>query len=277
MLPIPTPRWWKILASRPTLGAFLALLLTLVISRGAAAADETAYFTAEKIAAMRNEASGLLSVTREGPQGWSKSSLDVTKVLRVFPALKLREGFTLRAYEYKVGGNGNGVVWGMPADSLFPEVKDCPTLDDQRHTPKPLDALDDVMEALSGDDTAEAYLQASILRRQLKEFGAMWHGISWGTHHVIDSDPMAGPREQPGGPMTKPRGSPKDWKWREPATGDWRVHVKLETDRAVVTFYTFSGYRRETITRHVDQYRRGKFRAHVEEKAIAEGLPGYVF
>jgi hypothetical protein len=276
----PSPYWKyssKKAAVRPSPRRLLVVLLILCGAVGSAVADEPTYFTAEKLTAIRAEARGSVAVGREGAQGWSKSSLDVTKVLRAFPALKLRGGFTLHAYEFKAGGNGNGVVWGMPVDAAFPEAKDCPTLDDPRHTPKPLDALDDVMEAMTGDDTAEAYMQASILRRQLKEFGAMWHGVSWGTHRIVDSDPMAGPRERPGGPMLNPRGSPKDWKWHEPGPGDWRPNVKLEAERAIVTFYTFSGYRRETITRHVDEYRRGKFRARVEEKAIAEGLPGYVF
>jgi hypothetical protein len=265
------------LAAKTATASILFAAWMIVGAASPLVGGETTYYSAEKVAAMREEAGGLVKVPREGPDGWSNSSVDPAKVLGAFPALKLREGFTLRAYEFKAGGNGNGVVWALPADAPFPEPKDCATLDDPRKTPKPLDALDDVLEAVAGSDTPDAYLQASLLRRQLKEFGAIWHGLSWSTHHVVDADPAAGPREQPGGPMTKPRSSSKDWKWHEPAPADWRPRVALEADRAVVTFYTFTGYRRETITRHVDEYRRGKYRARVEAKAIAEGLPGYVF
>ena len=58
------------------------------------------------------------------PEGWSKSRHDPNKLLDLFKPLRLKDGFVLRAYLFREGGNGNGVVWAMPADAEFPEQKD---------------------------------------------------------------------------------------------------------------------------------------------------------
>jgi hypothetical protein len=41
------------------------------------------------------------------------------------------------------------------------------------------------MDAIPGDGTPESYMEASLLMRELGEFGALWHGRSWGTHEII--------------------------------------------------------------------------------------------
>ena len=51
----------------------------------------------------------------------------------------------------------------------------------------------------------------------------------------------------------------------------------MEKDKVTVVFYTFSGYKKETIYRHTDTYRAGKYRAKVEQAKTAEGPEGYMF
>ena len=46
------------------------------------------------------------------------------------------------------------------------------------------------MLAIEGDDTPWSYLSASLLGRQFKAFGAMWHGESWGTHEILGENPV---------------------------------------------------------------------------------------
>jgi len=235
-------------------------------------------FDAAKVAALRERVMEIATVPENTPDGWSKSQVDPRKLLAEFTALRLREGFTLRAYQFKEEGNGNGFVWAMPIDADFPAPEDCPRLESHfMKAPKPFDALDDVMEAIEGDDTAEAYWQASLLRRELKDFGALWHGIIWGTHNVVDDDPFRGVGTENSDPMRVPQSRPGDWKWLEPRPTDWTPRVMLEPNQVVVTFYTFSGFDKEAIYRHVDIYRRGKYRARTEETKIAEGASGYRF
>jgi hypothetical protein len=247
-------------------------------ARGTPTSGDVARFTAAEIAKLRGRVAEIAMVPESTPEGWSKSKLDPTKLLTVFSALRLREGFTFRAYQFKDEGNGNGFVWAMPVDAEFPAPADCPRLESHfLKAPKPYEALDDAMEAIEGNDTAEAYLQASLLRRELKDFGALWHGVLWGTHHVVDDDPLKGAGAENADPMRTPMSKPEDWKWLEPRPTDWQPRVVLEPDRAVVTFYTYSGFEKEKLFRHIDVYRRGKYRPRVEEAVVAEGPAGYRF
>lgn len=235
-------------------------------------------FTAAPVIALREKIGEALMVPEATPNGWSKSTVDPLKLLAFFPALRLREGFTLRAYQFKEEVNGNGFVWAMPKDAEFPAPEDCPKLESHfLKAPKPYDALDDVMEAIEGNDTAEAYWQASLLRRELKDFGAIWHGYVWLPHVVLDADPLTGPRDENADPMRTPMTPAGEWTWLESKPTDWTPRVVLEPDRVVVTFYTFSGYEKEGLYRHVDVYRRGKYRPRIEEAKIAEGKGGWLF
>lgn len=255
--------------------AFLAAVAVAVSALQAVAA-EVVRFSAADAALLREKAAKLVAVPEMTPVGWSKSRVDPTQLLTLFPALRLRRGFTLRAYQFKEEANGNGFVWGMPVDAEFPAPEDCPRLESHfLKAPKPFDAFDDVMEAIDGDDTAAAYWQASLLRRELKDFGAMWHGIVWGTHHVVDADPLARRPAENDDPLKVPLSRAERWKWLEAKPALWTPRVTLEDDRAIVTFYTYSGFEKEGIYRHVDVYRRGKFRARLEDVKIAEGPSGY--
>ena len=56
--------------------------------------------------------------------------------------------------------------------------------------PKPSDALDEFMEAIDGDGKPWSYLCASLLARELAEFGAMWHGCGWSEHAILGENPF---------------------------------------------------------------------------------------
>lgn len=237
---------------------------------------------AAKLNDLRQKAMDLAQLPEglEEPEGWSKSRVDPNRLVTLFAPLRLREGHVLRAYVFREDGNGNGVVWAMPADAEFPEPADCPTLEQHMFkAPKPWDALDDVMQAIEGDGSAWSYLSASLLRRELLEFGALWHGTNWGTHVLLDEDPWK-PGKAVGedtSPLDRPTSQSRQWKWREARPGDWRPRVEISGDRVTVTFYTYSGLNTETIYRHTDTYRLGSYRPRIEQKVVGEGPPGYVF
>jgi hypothetical protein len=216
---------------------------------------------------------------RPEPQGWSKSRVDPGQLVEIFKPLRLRTGYVLRAYVFREEGNGNGVVWALPADAEFPAPQDCPTLESHMlKAPKPSDALDDAMEAIEGDGSAWSYMAASLLRRELLEFGALWHGCRWNTHFVLGEDPWkAGPPKEGDSPMEHPTSSVEQWKWLETRPTDWRPQVRMEGDRVSVVFYTYSGLSQEGVFRHTDTYRVGKYRPRTQEKRIGEGPSGYAF
>ena len=234
-------------------------------------------FSAAKIKEAREKAAKSVVVPENTPEGWSKSRVNPTKLVDSFNPLRVRKDFVLRAYVFREEGNGNGVVWALPLNAEFPEPKDCPTLENHlRKAPKPSEALDDVMEAIEGDNSAWSYLAASLLRREFSEFGAVWHGSRWSTHTVLDDDPWKGAKSDDLA-MERPNSEPSKWKWLEDRPKSHAPEVKIEKDHVTVTFYTYSGLTKERIYQHVDTYRPGKYRPKVVEKAIAEGPAGFAF
>lgn len=244
--------------------------------------DTVKRFTAKQIKQWRERAAEISALPEGTPEGWSKSRVDPKKVLDLFPKLRLRKGYVLRAYVYRSDGNSNGFVWALPVDAEYPAPADCPRLESHfLKPPKPFDALDDVMEAIEGDDVPEAYLQASIFRREIREFGAGWHGVRWGFYTVIDANPwQGGAADGDDSPLSRPQSKPQQWKWVGTKPTQWSPEVRFERDRAVVTFYSYTplvGHlddnkiEKERIIFHTDTYRRGKFRPLVVEKKIAEG------
>ncbi|HWA98736.1 MAG TPA: hypothetical protein VG713_09600 [Pirellulales bacterium] len=256
----------------------LATLIVFILAGSLEGAAGIERYTAAKIAALRAQAEQAKTIPENAPEGWSKSSADPGKLVGVFQPLRLREGFVLRAYQFREDGNGNAFVWALPATAAFPEPQDCPKVANQPFSaPRPPQALDNFMEAIDGDRSAWSYMAASLLRRELREFGAMWHGYNWMTHVVLDDNPLGIPVVGNDDIMQRPSGKPDQWKWLDAEPKAWAPEVSVENDRVLVTFYTYSGLYKQTIYRHVDTYEPGKYLATSEDKAIAEGPPGFAF
>lgn len=244
--------------------------------------DVVKQFTAAEIKQWRKKLNEVSQLPAATPNGWSKSRGDPARLLTVFPELQIRKGFVLRAYVFKEDANSNGFVWALPVDADFPEPDDCPRLEFHfLKPPKPFDALNDMMEAIVGDDSLESYLHASILRRELQEFGGGWHGIKWGMNTVLDDTPWNPPprNQEDAGPMY-PDSMPDEWKWIAPKPENWKPEVRLVKDKAIVTFYSYTPLyveldngeeEKERIIRHTETYRRTNYRPLVVEKKLAEG------
>lgn len=223
---------------------------------------------------LRERAATLAEPSEDGPEGWSISSVDPMKVVAAFGCLSVKEGYALRAYQFRQGGNGNGVVWAMPADAEFPAPERCSRLRKVfLQPPKPPKALPDVMKAIDGDGTPWSYLCASILGRELVEFGAMWHGCSWSTHRLLGSNPMRGDRQEATDDHSL---DPAAWTWHEAEPAEWQPQVTEDGEKMAVAFFTHSGLMPEGIFRHKDTFRKGSYSFKSQQKAIATGHGGYV-
>ena len=106
------------------------------------------------------------------------------QILLAADSLRIKPGYVLRAYQFYEGGNGNAFVYAVPKTEPFPDPQECQARSPSHFLgpPVPPNALPTVAEAIEGDNSPWSYLQASILVRELQEFGAMWHGVTWGTH-----------------------------------------------------------------------------------------------
>jgi hypothetical protein len=232
----------------------------------------TKAFTAKKIAQLRRRTSKAAELPEDVPSGWSKSTVDPMAVLAVFKPLRTKEGYTLRAYQFREGGNGNGFVWAMPVDAEFPDPEDCPRLQDVfLEPPKPPFALDDVMDAIDGDGSPWSLICASIFGREISEFGAMWHGCDWDTHEVLDADPWQEIEISREDDETEP-----EKEWLQPRPTNWKPQVVQDGDRVTVTVLTFSGLGQEAIYRHTDVF-SGSYKFQADRQEVAKGGRGFVF
>jgi hypothetical protein len=198
--------------------------------------------------------------------------VDPTTVLVPFTSLRLRAGFILRAYQFKAGGNGNAVVWAVPVDVEFPDPGLCPRLQGVFLTPpKPPGALDDIMEAIEGDGTPWSYLCASLLARELGEFGALWHGSEWGTHDILGAEPWKTTKRHRTGSQEE------IWQWSEPKPVVWKPRVHVAGDVITVTFFTYTALGQEKIIQHIDTFKPGNYQFATQHKVLATGPAGYVW
>ena len=208
--------------------------------------------------------------------GWIKSIDDPMDVLEAFDSLRIKRDYVLRAYQCVGMMGSNAFVYAMPEGSDFPDPDDCPRLEGQPfEPPKPAESLDDFMEAIDGDDSPWSYLSASLLKRELTEFGAVWHGCNWSTHRILGS----GPLESEGGSASveAPSGPPEDWSWQYDEPGKWRPTVRMDNAEVMVMFYTYSGLGRDAIYQQIDRFHRHSYQFTNETIKLAEGLQGFVF
>ena len=213
----------------------------------------------------------------ENPAGWSRSAGDPTAIVDATEILGVRPGYKFVAYQYRAGGNGNGIVWALPDSAPFPEPYECEVLEDEfANPPRPADALPP-MDAIEGDGSPWSYLAASLLAREFLEYGAMWHGIGWGTHEIICRDPWHNPTRATSALREGPHTPHDQWRWDEQPPDDWRPQVELRADSVVVTFFTFSAMGVETITRNKDSFVPPDYRPEMTLPTIGEGGGGFEF
>jgi hypothetical protein len=238
-------------------------------------------FSIRKIQQLRRKAEQIRRVPEKGPEGWRKSEVDPMRLFEVFTSLWLKEGLVLRAYVYRWGIGGNGIVWAMPQELHFPEPAKCfRVMGKFFYVPKPPGVLNDVMEAIEGNGSLWSYLCASLFAREVSEFGAWWHGSNWNTHVILGNDPWnSSYRSKQRSYFEGSSENPDNWRWIEPKPSEWKPQIfqDINTEIVTVMFHTFSGLLPEGIYHHRDIYRRDSYCFESDEKIIAEGPGGYIF
>lgn len=237
-------------------------------------AEETAvsngitFFSKSEIDQVRAKAIQDRQMPADAPDGWSRSNVDPVNVLAAFSPLWLKKAYVLVGYRLVLGADGEGGVYAVPEKQV---VRGHEYLWER---PRPSEALDDVMDAIAGDCSPWSYVCASILQRELGEFGAMWHGQNWSTHMVLDRDPW-----QPGHEPLEdefshmPFSESERWDWAVPRPKDWRPRVRVDIDTVEVTFYTHSTLGRQAIYRHTDVFKPTSYRLRTKSTVVAQG-PG---
>ncbi len=189
------------------------------------------------------------------PQHWFISTVNPGATLIKLPGLRLKPSLRLVSYLYRAENSGVGMVWAVPEEmgttaQLEKALQGCDTL---AKFPRPSGALEQVMHAFEGDRSPASFLVASILRRELQEFGALGDRRNWSHHRLVEQVPAKA-----------------DWQWRVTPPPNLAPKVRLFPDgRAAVEFFSCRVTRPATLYRHLDQYPADQYQAVSLDKAIA--------
>lgn len=198
--------------------------------------------------------------------GWHRTSANPESVVKGFSHLHIKEGYKLRAYQYYDGENGNGIVWAISVTEELPDPNTCEQLENHfLNAPKPPNALSDFMKVIDGDRSPLSYLQASIVYHELHEFGAIWHGVSWGRDVIL--------------PLKKDVGdSTCEWEMteEEPEIIEPLFYYNQEGN-PVIIFHTINDIGAVTLNRYTHVFSKDDYTLNVERNCIATAGPGIIF
>lgn len=191
---------------------------------------------------------------------WFISTVNPAAALPKLTGLQLKPEFRLVSYLYRGEQNkgnqdGIGLVFAMPQGLSTTAQLEKALVDSGSiaQPPKPKGALNHFMEAIEGDRSPASFMIASILRRELQEFGALGSRCSWSHHRLIDVVPA------------KVR-----WQWQTNLPQDLSPKVKVMPDgRAAIEFFTCRIQEPIALYRHLDQYPLGQYKSNGLDKAIA--------
>jgi len=186
---------------------------------------------------------------------WFISAMNPGAVLLKLPGLKLKPDVKLISYLHRTPDDGVGVVWAVPeALSTTAQLeKALDTSGDRTHPPRPEGAFTNVTEAIEGDRSPASFIIASLLQRELKEFGNLGKYCSWSHHRLIGAVP---------GQM--------QWQWKGEQPKDFSPKVRLFPDgRVAIEFFSCRIIPPITLYQHLDQYPAQHYTAAVLDRPIA--------
>lgn len=233
----------------------------------------TITFPIHRVNELRKQAREARQARMDGPDGWCISEVDPTNVLKVFGALRLKEGYALRAHQYREDGNGDGLVWAMPVDAPLLDPGNC--CSERRrlhpHALRPAEALSNLMDAIQGDGTPWSYLEASLFAREIEDFGVFWQGCSKEADVILGADPFCTGQQAS---IVGPTPDGDAWRWNEPKPTSWEPSFEQTNETVRIRFYTYRRVGRENIFRTVDAFRLGQYAFQTEGTKVAVGMPG---
>ncbi len=171
---------------------------------------------------------------------WFVSAANPGAALLKLPGVRLKPGIRLVTYLSRLPDEGLGITWAVPEalsttaqlqTALDKDLKDLP--------PQPAGALASVMEAIEGDHSPLSFIIASLLQRELQEFGASGKRQDWSHHRLINALPAQVP-----------------WQWQTATPPkDLSPKVLIYPDRrAAIEFFSCRVVAPVAIFQHVDQY-----------------------
>ncbi len=191
---------------------------------------------------------------------WFISSMNPGASLLKLPGINLKSGLRLVTYLYRTKDEGIGATWAVP-EIMSTTAQLERVLNDHKHSnpqqpPRPEAALDTVMDAIEGDYSPLSYVIASLLQRELREFGAIGKARNWSHHRLIAAVPTQ-----------------LKWQWRVKQPQDLSPKVMVYPDQKVaIEFFTCRVVAPIAIFQHLDQYPANQYTAVSTDRPIAVPL-----
>ncbi len=185
---------------------------------------------------------------------WMVSTVNPGAALVRLPGVSLKPGIRMVGYVYQAKDDGVGTVWAVPDElSTTFMLENAIATSEASRSPQPEGALDHFMEAVRGDRSAASFLVASLLRRELEEFGAVGQRCHWSHHQLIEALPL-----------------PLSWQWQHQQPTDMAPKVKIMPNgQAAVEFFTWRTADPIAIFRHVELYLADTYVSKSQNQAIA--------
>jgi hypothetical protein len=183
---------------------------------------------------------------------WVVSTVNPGASLGKLPGLSLEQGWRFVGYVYSAKETGKGVVWAVPDELSTTSVLEKAIVSSEgAQPPRPDGTFDHFMAAVQGDRSAASFAVASILRRELEEFGAS--NRSWNQHQLIDAVPAQA-----------------KWQWSHPQPADLAPKVKIMPDgQAALEFFTWRVSQPVSLFRHIELYPAETYISRSQNQTIA--------
>lgn len=186
---------------------------------------------------------------------WFISSTNPGSALLKLPGVKLKSGFRLVCYLYRTPSDGVGVTWAVPEElsATAHLEKALVNNPDRTQPPCPAGALQDVMAAIDGDRSPLSFVVASLLWRELREYGALGRSCNWFHHRLISTVPAQ-----------------VNWQWRVEVPKSLSPKVLVfPNGRVAIEFFTCRVAAPIALFQHVDQYPAEDYKAACLDRVIA--------
>ena len=198
---------------------------------------------------------------------WKIDQNNPNNIVKGYSNIFLKKGFKLVAYLYSEISGGNGIVYALPEEDYVPAPQDCEIQDDEfLNPPRPSSALDSFMEVIDGDRSPLSYLQAAMLYHELCEFGASWHGVSWGRDIML--------------PVEQHIHEFKDYEWEmnqdEPEIINPHFYYD-EENNPIIVLYTINDIYTVTFNEYKHIFSKDNYNLNIHHKIIGTAGSGIIF
>lgn len=190
---------------------------------------------------------------------WFVSTTNPGAALLKLPGLRLKPEMRLVTYLYRLPQEGAGATWAVPEVlSTTAQLQKVLDRDLKNSPPQPAGALAHVMEAIEGDRSPLSFMIASLLHRELQEFGAAGKRQDWTHHRLINAIPTQVP-----------------WEWHTTLPKDLSPKVLIYPDqRAAIEFFSCRIVAPVAIFQHIDQYPATGYKPVQKSRVVASPKRG---